>query len=128
MGVHKRSYLTSQQIKAIELMCTTELSRQQIADQVGCARSTLYEWLSDEKFKEELVKLSDRLIVDMRVDCIRRVKELMAQDEDKRTAFASAKFLCELNGLNATTKIDVNTTENIVVTLDTTVDNDIEDE
>jgi predicted DNA-binding protein (UPF0251 family) len=118
MGVHKQEYLTPQQIEAIQLMVEGELTRQQIADKVGCARSTLYQWLSEEKFKESLIKFSDRLIIDARCDSLRRIKALATQDEDKRTAFASARFLCELNGLSATTKIDLNTTDNIRITID----------
>lgn len=117
MGVHKRDYLTEKQIKAIQLMVDTDWSRQKIADEVGCARSTLYEWLSDKNFKKKLIEYSDRLVIDARVDSIRRIKELMRQDEDKRTALASARFIAELNGLNTTIKHELKTCEEIHVKL-----------
>lgn len=117
MGRHKRDYLTKQQIKAIKFMVETDMSRNEIAKAVGCNRSTVYEWLSDEKFKEELIRYSDRLVIDTRAESLRRIKALMQQDEDKRTALASAKFLAELNGLSPTTKIEQKTTEEIIITL-----------
>ena len=116
-GRRKRDWLTDKQIKCIKLMCETDMTRGEIATAVGCARSTIYEWLSDELFKGELIKYSDRLVTASRAESLRRIQALMRQDEDKRTALASAKFLAELNGLNPTTKIEQKNTEEIIITL-----------
>lgn len=117
MGRHKQEFLTKQQLKAIKLMVETDMTRAQVAIAVGCARSTLFDWLSKEYFKDELVKYSDRLVTASRAESLRRIQTLMRQDEDKRTALQSAKFLAELNGLSPTSKVDVKTQEEIVITL-----------
>ena len=116
MARHKEEYCTQQQIECIRLMVETDMTRQEIADKLGIARSTLYDWMSKEYFKKRLVEYSDRLLVDCRAESLRRIRQLMRQDEDKRTALSSAKFLAELNGLKATDE-DARKTTEIVITL-----------
>lgn len=116
MGRHKQEVLNAKQIECIDLLVFSDLRRTEIAEQLGIARSTLYDWLSNEKFKEELKTTSERLIASVQGESLRRIKALMRQDEDKRTALASAKFLTELSGLSPTNKVEVKTTD-IRVTL-----------
>lgn len=116
MGRHKQEVLSEKQIQCIDMLVFSDKTRLEIAAELGIARSTLYKWLSDEKFKEELKAASERLIASVQGESLRRIKALMRQDDDKRTALASAKLLTELSGLSTTSKVELKTTD-IRVTL-----------
>lgn len=48
--------LTDKQEQAIEMMCTGDYTKQEIADSVQVDRSTIYNWLKDETFTARLEK------------------------------------------------------------------------
>lgn len=111
--------LNKNQLECLRLMVETNMTKGEIADHLGINRSTIYDWLSREYFTKKLNDYTDAILTGMKVESINRIKELMRQEEDKRTAFQSAKFVAELNGLTAEKKVTLNSEEKIVVTLDT---------
>lgn len=69
--------------KAVELLINGDLTRSQIAEELGITRTTLYRWMNDERFQAELQKETDQ---------IKRQAALYID----RKAFAAAKKLWEL--------------------------------
>lgn len=83
---------------------------------LGVPRSTLYDWLGDEKFVNAFRKVSDRLHEECIVDVKRELIKL-TKCEDKRTALKAIETCLKLNGyLDTKSDITEKTTE-IVITL-----------
>lgn len=49
-------YLNEKQYRCIEMMCQESYEITKIAEELGVSRTTIYNWLKDEKFKAELAK------------------------------------------------------------------------
>lgn len=47
--------------KAVELLINGDLTRSQIAEELGITRTTLYRWMNDERFQAELQKETDQI-------------------------------------------------------------------
>lgn len=110
--------LNKNQLECLRLMVETNMTKAEIAEHIGVNRSTVYDWLSKEYFTRKLNEYTDAILTGMKVESVNRIKELMRQEEDKRTAFQSAKFVAELSGLTPEKRVSVNTEEKIVITLD----------
>ncbi len=49
-------YLNEKQYRCIEMMCQESYEITKIAEELGVSRTTIYNWLKDEKFKAELAR------------------------------------------------------------------------
>lgn len=66
-------------------------------DKLGIPRSTLYDWLNDDKFMTAYRKVSDKIHEECLVDIKRELVKL-AKCDDKRTALKAIEDILKLNG------------------------------
>jgi predicted DNA-binding protein YlxM (UPF0122 family) len=121
--------LTEAQYKAISLLVWSDKSKQEIADEVGVHRTTLFRWYSLNDFMEELQKERRKKFVVYGDVASKELIKLVKDDSDKRTQLQAIKMILGENGLcNDKIQIDQNTTEKIVIKLIDEDDNDTSEE
>ena len=52
---------TKKKQKAVELLIEGDLTKKEIAEELGIARQTLHKWMNDERFQAELQKQTDQI-------------------------------------------------------------------
>lgn len=52
---------TKKKQKAVELLINGDLTKKEIAEELGITRQTLYKWMNDERFQAELQKQTDQI-------------------------------------------------------------------
>ena len=100
------SHLTRRQILALPILATTP-SRAQAARESGISESTLYRWLRDEHFHDELRRLTAEAaertrqeLEDLTFQSVRVLRELM-EDSDPMVRLRAARAVAAM-GLRAT--------------------------
>ena len=100
------SRLTRRQILALPILATTP-SRSQAARETGISESTLYRWLQDENFRDELGRLTAEAaertrqeLEDLTLQSVRVLRELM-EDPDPMVRLRAARAVAAM-GLSVT--------------------------
>ena len=100
------SRLTRRQILTLPILATTP-SRAQAARESGISESTLYRWLQDENFRDELRRLTAEAaertrqeLEDLTLQSVRILRELM-EDSDPMVRLRAARAVAAM-GLSAT--------------------------
>ena len=98
--------LTRRQILALPILATTP-SRSQAARETGISESTLYRWLQDENFRDELGRLTAEAaertrqeLEDLTLQSVRVLRELM-EDSDPMVRLRAARAVAAM-GLRPT--------------------------
>lgn len=98
--------LTRRQILALPILATTP-SRSQAARDAGISESTLYRWLQDEDFRDELRRLTAEAaertrqeLEDLTLQSVKVLRELM-EDPDPMVRLRAARAVAAM-GLRAT--------------------------
>lgn len=108
--------LSDKQMKALELLTSGRgMTYKAIAEEVGIGRTTLWEWLNDERcrtFQDELKRLNDERWNSL-VDAARASALRLVQKDNQKMV----EFILKNEGYNPTQKVeaDLHTDINIVI-------------
>lgn len=91
--------ITDQMAQAIALLVWTDKSKQEIADEVGVHRVTLYRWYKDENYMAELQKERRNKFAVYGDVASKELMKLVKDDSDKRTQLQAIKMVLGENGL-----------------------------
>jgi len=91
--------ITDQMAQAIALLVWTDKSKQEIADEVGVHRVTLYRWYKDENYMAELQKERRNKFQVYGDVASKELLKLVKDDSDKRTQLQAIKLVLGENGL-----------------------------
>lgn len=109
--------LTEQQRKALVLLTSgSGMTYQQIADEVGCNRKTLYAWRTEPQyatFQEEMKKLNDERWL-ATVDAAREGALKLCLNGNQKMI----EFILKNDGLNPTQKVEADISTDIVINFD----------
>lgn len=120
--------ITEQMAHAISLLVWTDKSKQEIANEVGVDRVTLYRWYKRDDFMNELQKERRTKFSVYGDVASKELLKLVRDDSDKRTQLQAIKMILGENGLcNDKLQVEQKTTEKIVVRL-ISDDNDTNEE
>lgn len=110
--------ITDQMAQAIALLVWTDKSKQQIADEVGVHRVTLYRWYKDENYMAELQKERRNKFAVYGDVASKELLKLVKDDSDKRTQLQAIKMVLGENGLcSDKLQVENTTTTEIKITL-----------
>lgn len=106
--------LTAKQRKAVELLINSNMTYQQIADEVGVNRKTLYDWRHEPQFtsfQDEYQRLKNEQWL-ATVEAARKSALKLCEDGNQRMV----EFILKNDGLNPTQRVDadVNMTAQVV--------------
>lgn len=108
--------ITEQMAKAISLLVWTDKSKQEIADEVGIDRVSLWRWYKRDDFMNELQKERRNKFVVFGDVASKELLKLVKDDSDKRTQLQAIKMILGENGLcNDSLRIDNNTTTEFII-------------
>lgn len=126
--------ITKRHRKAIELMINGNLSKEEIAKIVKVSRSTLYNWLADEDFTEELEeqnaeieRLTRARIRNMTKKALDRQEKILEYSKNDMAAASVASDVLDRAGFNPDDNLNIRTTEPVKIIYDIPEVND-EDE
>lgn len=105
MARRKSSELNAKQRKALELLINSNMTYNQIAEEVGVNRKTLWDWRNEPQytaFQAEYKRLKDEQWL-ATVEIARRSAMKLCADGNQRMV----EFILKNDGLNPTQKVDV---------------------
>ncbi|MDW5300634.1 MAG: phBC6A51 family helix-turn-helix protein [Sedimentibacter sp.] len=110
--------LTEAQYKAIALLVWTDKGKQEIADEIGVHRVTLYRWYKEDDFMNELQKERRNKFVVYGDVATKELMKLVKDDSDKRTQLQAIKMILGENGLcSDKLQVENTTTTELKITL-----------
>ncbi len=89
---------TEKQLKAIEVLMTSEGNISKAAREVGVSRPTIYNWLDNPRFKAEVEKREKQILDDVRKQFIRKLPQALEKlweltdSTDKRARIEAIKY------------------------------------
>lgn len=107
--------LTAKQRKAIELLVNSTMTYQEIADEVGVNRKTLYDWRHEPQFtsfQAEYQRLRDEQWL-ATVETARRSALKLCADGNQKMV----EFVLKNDGLNPTQKVEAEINTDIVINI-----------
>lgn len=121
--------ITEQMAHAISLLVWTDKGKQQIADEIGVDRVTLYRWYKRDDFMNELQKERRTKFAVYGDVASKELLKLVRDDSDKRTQLQAIKMILGENGL-CTDKLQVeqNTNKTIKIEFIDSDNNDTSEE
>lgn len=109
--------LTEAQYKAINLLVWSDKSKQEIADEIGVDRVSLWRWYKRDDFMNELQKERRNKFAVYGDVASKELLKLVKDDSDKRTQLQAIKMILGENGLcNDKLQIEQNTTKELKIT------------
>ena len=109
--------LNAKQKKALQLLTNgSGMTYQEIADEVGVNRKTLWDWRNEPQytlFQEELRKLDNERWL-ATVDAARTAALQLCQDKNQKMV----EFVLKNEGYNPTQRVEADVTTDIVITID----------
>lgn len=125
----KREELLPIQYDMIVELIANGGNKKRACEKLGVNRQTLYNWLDNDIWVKEYKKACEKLYKSALQDAINGIVKVAKQGSG-RDKVKACETILKLNGyLNTAIDVNQNTTENIIVTIDTqALDNDIEDE
>lgn len=97
--------LTGRQLKAVELMVYTNMTKQDIAKECGISTTSLGKWVNKEEFQIVLQQEMRRAFSGLATKAISKLEELLDSSMDA-VAFAAAKEILNKAGYNEVQKIE----------------------
>lgn len=85
----KRETLTTQQHKAIALQVTKELNNmtdEDIAEEIGVNRSTLYDWRKQELYNSELIKQAEEIQKNFLPEAYLQLRRIITNPKSKESS------------------------------------------
>lgn len=107
--------LTAKQRKAVELLINSNMTYQEIADEVGVNRKTLYDWRHEPQFTQfqaEYQRLRDEQWL-ATVEIARRSAMKLCADGNQKMV----EFVLKNDGLNPTQKVEAEINTDIVINI-----------
>lgn len=108
--------LTAKQRKAVELLIYSDLTYNQIAEEVGCDRKTLYSWRTAPQFasfQQEYQRVKNEQWL-ATVEAARKSAMKLCADGNQRMV----EFILKNDGLNPTQKVEADISTDIVINID----------
>lgn len=108
--------LTAKQRKAVELLINSTMTYQEIADEVGVNRKTLYDWRHEPQFtsfQEEYQRLKQEQWL-ATVEAARRGALKLCEDGNQKMI----EFIMKNDGLNPTQKVEADINTDIVINIE----------
>lgn len=109
--------LNNKHLKAIQLLVYSELSKGEIAEEVGLTQSHLSVCISDPLFQEGIREEMQRGFSQMALKA-RRKLDALVDDNNSQVALAAAKEVLNKAGYVETQKIEQNITTDITIEID----------
>ena len=111
------SVLTDKQMKALQLLTSgSGMTYQQIADEVGVSRRTIWDWRTNSQFitfQEELKRLNDERWL-ATVDAARAGALKLCNNGNQKMI----EFILRNDGLNPSQKVEADIKSDIVINID----------
>ena len=107
--------LTAKQRKAVELLINSNMTYQEIADEVGVNRKTLYDWRHEPQFtqfQEEYQRLKNEQWL-ATVEAARKSALKLCADGNQKMV----EFILKNDGLNPTQKVEAEINTDIVINI-----------
>ena len=107
--------LTAKQRKAVELLINSNMTYQEIADEVGVNRKTLYDWRHEPQFtsfQEEYQRLKQEQWL-ATVEAARKSALKLCADGNQKMV----EFVLKNDGLNPTQKVEADINTDIVINI-----------
>ena len=107
--------LTAKQRKAVELLINSNMTYQEIADEVGVNRKTLYDWRHEPQFTQfqaEYQRLRDEQWL-ATVEAARKSALKLCADGNQKMV----EFVLKNDGLNPTQKVEAEINTDIVINI-----------
>ena len=108
--------LTAKQRKAVELLINSTMTYQEIADEVGVNRKTLYDWRHEPQFtsfQEEYQRLKQEQWL-ATVEAARRGALKLCENGNQKMI----EFIMRNDGLNPTQKVEADINTDIVINIE----------
>lgn len=102
--------LKRKQYEAIQLLVYKEMRQTEIENELGISHSTMWRWLKDEEFQEELEKENRRKFKNLQVQALATMSKLMQEGH-----FQATKYILDGNYYAPTEKHEVDMSANITV-------------
>ncbi len=90
--------ITDDMAKVISLLVWTDKTKQEIADEVGVNRVTIYKWYKRQDFMDELQKERRNKFIVYGDVASKELMKLVKDDSDKRTQLSAIKLVLGENG------------------------------
>ena len=114
--------------KVISLLVWTDKTKQEIADEVGINRVTIYKWYKRDDFMEQLQKERRNKFLVYGDVASKELMKLVKDDSDKRTQLSAIKLVLGENGIGMDKLQVENTTKSeIKITLFDSEDEETEE-
>lgn len=108
--------LQQRHLKCIQLMTSTDMTIQAIADELGVNNNSITLWLKDDDFSTALDKEIRRKFARLSARALNKLEQLL-DAKNESVAFASAKEILNKGGYKEVDKVE--TTETVInVTVD----------
>jgi transcriptional regulator with XRE-family HTH domain len=108
--------LKPKQVQAISLMVSEGLSYIEVAERIGVHRSTLWRWLDDATFCDELNRQLNKKITQLASKTTATILDLMEHANSEKVRLEAAKELSHLAGYIPTQKIEQTGAPTIIIT------------
>lgn len=90
--------ITDDMAKVISLLVWTDKTKQEIADEVGVNRVTIYKWYKRQDFMDELQRERKNKFLVYGDVASKELMKLVKDDSDKRTQLSAIKLVLGENG------------------------------
>lgn len=117
-----KKILTEQQKECINLLVLGTMTKLQIANSIGCSEKTIYNWLNNIEFRENLQKLSDVFAETKILDAKNKLSTHLdmaianlveiANDKSNSKQYEANKYIIDRNLGNTTTKVEQSLMDN----------------
>ena len=99
--------LKSNQLRAIELLISTSMSHQEIADELGVSRETISRWVRKPEFQQKLEEENRKCFQTMALGARREMERLAFDAKDPRVRFNACRDILDRAGYKPKEEIDV---------------------
>lgn len=103
----KRKTLTGNQLRAIELLISTNMTHQQIATELGVSRETVSRWVRKPEFQQRLEEENRKCFQVMALGARREMERLAFSASDARVRFSACKDILDRAGYKPKEEIDI---------------------
>lgn len=105
--------LNSRQMKGVCLMAQGDLSNIAVAKECGVSENTVYNWLNNDEYLQELQKKQRKMFTRMACKAQKKMNELL-DSNNPSIQFAAAKEILNKAGLDAPIKLEAEVESKVI--------------